>query len=205
MRIDFYRRKLLLKGMKTINDENEPSAGFEKGMRLVERLSRATKEHGYTGRWGIVKFAFRYCMGYVLLLLAMHLPPTSFINVLQRGRGVRIGKDVFIGEDVFIDAVYPEMVCIRDGASISARCTVLAHTRDLRNYKKGMSFRDCPFVVKRVTINEGAYIGMCSVILPGVCIGKGAVVGAGSVVTKDIPDYTIAVGVPAKVIRYISE
>jgi len=37
--------------------------------------------------------------------------------------------------------------------------------------------------------------------MPGVTIGKGAVIGAGSVVTKDIPDYCVAVGVPAKVIR----
>jgi len=191
--------------MEMFSDENEPSDDFEKGMRLVERLSRAAKEHGYSGRWGIVKFAFRYCMGYILLLFAMHLPPTSFVNSLQRGRGVNIGKNVFIGEDVFIDAVYPEMVYVCDGASISARCTILAHTRDLRNYKKGMSFRECPFMVKKVIIKEGAYIGMGSIILPGVCIGKGAVIGAGSVVTKDIPDYTIAVGAPAKVIRNVNE
>ena len=41
--------------------------------------------------------------------------------------------------------------------------------------------------------------------MPGVTIGKGAVIGAGAVVTKDIPDYCIAVGVPAKVIKKLGE
>lgn len=49
-----------------------------------------------------------------------------------------------------------------------------------------------------VTIRKGAFIGAGSIILPGVTIGEGAVVGAGSVVTKDIPDFSICVGVPAK-------
>jgi acetyltransferase-like isoleucine patch superfamily enzyme len=41
--------------------------------------------------------------------------------------------------------------------------------------------------------------------MPGVTIGRGAIIGAGSVVTKDVPDYCVAVGVPAKVIRTIGE
>lgn len=52
-----------------------------------------------------------------------------------------------------------------------------------------------------VLIKEGSWIGSCSIILPGVTIGKNCVVGAGSVVTKSIPDFTLAVGSPAKVIR----
>ncbi len=54
---------------------------------------------------------------------------------------------------------------------------------------------------KDVVIKKGAWVGAGSTILPGVTIGKYAVVGAGSVVTKDIPDQTLAVGVPARVIR----
>jgi len=49
-------------------------------------------------------------------------------------------------------------------------------------------------------IKEDVWIGAKSIVLKGVTIGKGAIVGAGAVVTKNIPSYKIAVGVPAKVI-----
>ena len=53
-----------------------------------------------------------------------------------------------------------------------------------------------------VKINNDVWIGANAVIMPGVKIGNGAVIGAGSVVTKNVPDYAIVVGVPAKVIKY---
>jgi acetyltransferase-like isoleucine patch superfamily enzyme len=55
---------------------------------------------------------------------------------------------------------------------------------------------------KRVTIGNDVWIGCNSVIMPGIQIGDGAIIGAGAVVTKDIPDYAIAVGVPAEVKKY---
>lgn len=56
-------------------------------------------------------------------------------------------------------------------------------------------------VVKHVSISDGVWIGQGSYILPGVNIGKYSIIGAGSVVTKDIPDYSMAVGNPAKIIK----
>lgn len=64
------------------------------------------------------------------------------------------------------------------------------------------------FVSKRiqthseVKIKNDVWIGANTVIMPGVIIGNGAIIGAGAVVTKNVPDYAIAVGVPAKVIKY---
>ncbi len=52
-----------------------------------------------------------------------------------------------------------------------------------------------------VVIGNGVWIGDSVVVLPGVKIGNGAVIGAGSIVTKDIPDYAVAVGNPARVIK----
>ena len=53
----------------------------------------------------------------------------------------------------------------------------------------------------KVTIKKNAWIGMNVTICPGVTIGEYAVVAAGAVVTKDVPDYAVVGGVPAKVIR----
>ncbi len=55
---------------------------------------------------------------------------------------------------------------------------------------------------KKTKIGNDVWIGQNAVIMAGVKIGDGAVIGSGAVVTKDIPDYAIAVGVPAKVIKY---
>jgi maltose O-acetyltransferase len=58
---------------------------------------------------------------------------------------------------------------------------------------------------KPVSIGDDCWIGGNSVICPGVTIGPGCVIGAGSVVTKDIPENSLAVGNPAKVIRKLNE
>lgn len=64
---------------------------------------------------------------------------------------------------------------------------------------------DMGFVVKckPVLIKKNAWIGARAIIMPGVTIGENAVVGSGSVVTKDVPDNTIVVGNPARILRTI--
>ena len=56
-----------------------------------------------------------------------------------------------------------------------------------------------------VTIGDNVWIGGNVVICPGVTIGSNCVIGAGSVVTKDVPDWTVAAGNPCRVIRKITE
>ena len=55
---------------------------------------------------------------------------------------------------------------------------------------------------QKVTIESDVWIGARVIILPGVTIGKGAILAAGAVVTKDVPDYAVVGGVPAKVLKY---
>lgn len=56
--------------------------------------------------------------------------------------------------------------------------------------------------VAKVKIGNDVWIGMRSIILPGITIGNGVVIGAGAVVTKDVPDYAIVAGVPARIIKF---
>lgn len=56
--------------------------------------------------------------------------------------------------------------------------------------------------MRKVIISDDSWIGDRVIILPGITIGKGAVVGSGSVVTKDVPDYAIVGGNPARIIKY---
>lgn len=101
---------------------------------------------------------------------------------LNRGRGVHIGKDVWIGYDAIIETSYPELVTIRDRATVQMRATIIAHFREQRG----------------VVIEEDATIGPGAIILPNVTIGQGAIVTAGSVVTKSVPPRTIVQGNPAR-------
>ena len=71
-------------------------------------------------------------------------------------------------------------------------------------------FNDCsiPMILQgvekmnAVIVGDDVWIGHRVIILPGVNIGKGSIIGAGAVVTKDVPNYAIIGGVPAKLIRY---
>jgi acetyltransferase-like isoleucine patch superfamily enzyme len=125
--------------------------------------------------------------------------------MLHRIRGVKIGKQSHIARLVTLDDRNPELIEIGDGVAISSGVMILCHQRDLTNYKRGMYAMHCPFKEGKVIIKSGAHIGIGAIILPGVTIGKGTIIGAGAVVTNDIPDYSIAVGIPAKVIRTFTE
>lgn len=63
------------------------------------------------------------------------------------------------------------------------------------------SSRKLPDTAASITVGDYVWIGARSIILQGVTIGEGAIIGAGSVVTKDVPSFSVAVGVPARVIK----
>jgi len=108
---------------------------------------------------------------------------------------VRIGRDVEIGYFVILDNLYPEEVVVEDSATITARCTVLAHDESFAYTRGGQE------VVSETRIRSRAFIGVHSVIMPGVTVGRGAIVGAGSVVTHDVQDGIVVAGVPARELR----
>lgn len=137
----------------------------------------------------------------LLHIIAYITFPYQITVFLHRLRGVKIGKESHIARLVSIDDRNPELVEIGNGVAITTGVMILCHQRDLSYYKPGMYAMHCPFKDGKVIIKDGAHIGIGSIIMPGVTIGEGAVIGAGAVVTKDIPAYSVAVGVPAKVVK----
>ena len=97
------------------------------------------------------------------------------------------------------------MIYIDDYAHITSGCRLLCHQRDLTGYCVGDNAADLGYRTGEIHIGKGVMVGMESIIMPGVTIGDGAIIGAGSIVTKDIPAWTIATGRPAKVIKSIPE
>jgi carbonic anhydrase/acetyltransferase-like protein (isoleucine patch superfamily) len=121
-------------------------------------------------------------------MLARHAPgATSWRVWLNRWRGVNIGRQVWIGYDAILETSRPDLITIRDRATVQIRATIIAHNREL----------------KGVVIEEDATVGPGAIVLPNVTIGHGAIVTAGSVVTKSVPPKTMVQGNPAQPIATV--
>ena len=143
----------------------------------------------------------RAFMNKILQAIASEIPlPPSQRVWLQKKRGVKIGKNVFIGSGVLIDEAYPEKVVIENNATVIARTIILAHAIYPSHFAKIINNK-----IAETKIGEGAYLGAGVIVMPGVKVGKYSIVGAGSIVTHDIPEYSKAVGVPARVIGAIDK
>jgi dTDP-4-amino-4,6-dideoxy-D-glucose acyltransferase len=125
----------------------------------------------------------------------------AFSIISAGGEGVTIGRNVHISAHVTILGNGP--VVIGDFVTVSVRCSIFSSSDDysgatMTNPTVPTAFRgttDAP-----VTIEAHAILGAAVTILPGVRIGESACIGAGSLIKFDIPSFSIAVGVPARII-----
>ncbi len=123
-------------------------------------------------------------------LLALYSPGADSLRVwLHRWRGVHIGTNAWIGTDSILETEYPYLISIGNCASIGIRCVIIGHFRGMAATRLGEI---------SVRIEDYAFIGPGSIVLPNVTIGRGAVVMAGSVVTKSVAPMTMVQGNPAK-------
>lgn len=125
-----------------------------------------------------------------------HLPEgTYFTSPIQ----IDCGNRVFLGTNVFANHNLTMMslgtITIEDGVMIGPEVGLFTVNHEPKNI--------CTIMTKEIHIKKNAWIGARVSILPGVTIGENAIVGTGSVVTKDVPDNCVAVGVPAKVIKQL--
>lgn len=129
--------------------------------------------------------------------------PRKLRPFILRRMGCKVGKGCFMGDYVRIDTSHPDMITIEDNVSIASGSRLLCHQRDFSDFCVGDDYMKLGYVVKPIVLKKGCLVGMESFVMPGVTIGEGAIVGAGSLVTKDIPAWTIAAGRPAKVLKEI--
>ncbi|MFA5393572.1 MAG: DapH/DapD/GlmU-related protein [Candidatus Ratteibacteria bacterium] len=117
---------------------------------------------------------------------------------------IQFGNNVQINDYVHIGAI--DSIRIGNNVLIAGKVFIADHNHGSYGYHEIHSHPDTPPALrelsgKPVIIEDNVWIGECVSILPGVTIGKGSIVGAMSVVTKNIPPYSIAAGSPAKVIK----
>ena len=106
-------------------------------------------------------------------------------------KNIKLGEDTVIGDHAFLDGRAP----LKIGSHVDIASSVMIYNSEHDIESHDFSAREEP-----VEIGDYRFLGPRVIILPGVKIGKGAVVAAGAVVTKDVPDFVIVGGVPAKII-----
>ena len=112
--------------------------------------------------------------------------PTKYNWLVQHKDNLSLGYQTDIGAFTYINAKYK--VTIEDQVQVGSHCSI--YSVSTIDNKTGA-----------VTLKKNCKIGSHSVLMPGVTVGENSVVGACSFVNDDVPDNTIAVGVPAKVVR----
>jgi acetyltransferase-like isoleucine patch superfamily enzyme len=181
--------------------------------RLLKKLHLITDEekHGRINPFTLIFFAFstlwkRFIFNYAYqayvfeFLYKKHLRPA-----IWRSLGCKVGKNVHIGHQVRFDFGNANRITVEDDVVLANGVTLWCHMRDMKSYRVGMKAMDLPAKYGDIHLGKGCYIGLNVTILPGVHIGEGAVIGSCALVTKDVPAWTIATGVPARVVRTIEK
>ena len=112
--------------------------------------------------------------------------------------GMQVGKNFGRLHGVILDPSHCWLITIGDNVTLAPRVHILCHdasTKGFLGYTK----------IGRVTIGSDVFIGAESVVMPGVTIGNRVIVGANSTVTHDVPDNSVVVGSPARILCTVDE
>lgn len=148
-----------------------------------------------------INYLIKGLLGYIAYII---IAPPWLSAWIHKKRGVKIKdyKTVYIAPNVVIDNSFPENITIENYVYITRGAKIICHTAftPLTQQIVGVEY-----TIEDVIIEEGAYIGVNSVIMPSVRIGRCAIVGSGAVVTTNVPDYSIFAGIPARKIGDVRE
>lgn len=179
----------------------------------------------------IILFIFSFIpgiLGFKLrgVLYKLYFKSRNYVNISQNckfisHKSIFFGKNVVIGERAFFTADGGEITVgsntsfnvnshinasvggiINIGNDCLIGPNVVMRTADHVFSNPKINIREQGHVIKNIIIFDDVWLGSNVIIVGGVSIGKGSVIGAGAVVTKNIPPYSVAVGVPAVVIKH---
>ena len=161
-------------------------------MYIIEQFYKKIlkKEPPYYAKYSFVTILWKPIRKYINVVIIPNTPFTNLRVFMYRLIGYKIGKNVFIGMKCYLDDVAIDKMIIEDNVVISYGCYFACH---------GKGQEHMPIMIER-----GVYLGMrCNVISgkEGIVIGKESIVGAGSLVNKNIPSHSKAVGVPIKILH----
>jgi acetyltransferase-like isoleucine patch superfamily enzyme len=174
-------------------------------LRLQARARRADAEVRWPYRLPHAKG--RHVSRQIELGKGSYIGKNAWININSASARLTIGAGTVIGNDLTVTC--GERVEVGEGVLMSARIALLDQLHDyeswlapqLRGEPGPPHFSWAMTPARPVRIGAGTWLGIGVVVLPGVTIGEGCVVGANAVVTSDLPDYSIAAGVPARILR----
>lgn len=128
----------------------------------------------------------------------------SRIEAVRADGGVMCEPELKIGDGTHIEQFFHVGACesveIGSNVLIAGRVYISDHNHNFRNIEVPVMHQGIEAGGK-VVIEDNSWLGEGCVILPGVTVGRGSVIGANSVVTKSVPPFSVAVGVPARVVR----
>ena len=188
-----YKQKVFCSHDYTMTEDENPFPINEK---------EVMEYYGYSGRSGSLKLKTKFLRSWILHSLAYSSPLSNFSISMQKSRGVKIGKNCHFNPYVLIDLIYPKMIEIGDNVTLGSHSMIFAHSNPSANLflKQG----DFPRKVSKVIIKSGAVINPGAIVIAGVTIGENSIISPRSVVASDIPDYCVAVGNPARVVKKIN-
>ena len=180
--------------------------------KLLRRLgfNYSEKEYGNVSLWRVIWQFFhnihqKHCANMMDWAILEPFAPRKLRPHLMRRMGCKVGKGCFIGDHVRIDQGHANMIVLEDNVSVASGTRLLCHQRDFSEYYVGSDYMKLGYIIKPIVLKKGCLVGMESFVMPGVTVGEGAIIGAGSLVTRDVPDWTIVTGRPAKVVKIIPQ
>lgn len=122
--------------------------------------------------------------------------------IIREGRYVTIGDNCLINHNCLIQAGKSSCGSITIGNYVHTGVNVVMLGFNHGFYTREMPIKEQDYLDAPIVIGDDVWIGAGAIILAGVTIGRGAIIAAGAVVNKDVPEYAIVGGVPAKILKY---
>ncbi len=173
-----------------------------KGKRVLEVLGTV---FSFTYlKWIVKRFAYNVINNVRGLRLAKigngtNIHPTT---IIREGQYVTIGEHCLINHNNLIQAGKSTAGSITIGNYVHTGTNVVMLGFNHGFYTKEIPTKEQDYMDAPIVVGDDVWIGTGAIILAGVTIGKGAIVAAGAVVNRDVPEYAIVGGVPAKVLKY---